>query len=63
MTTTQNTMNLYRQGNKQAAFELFKTDSSSLPNVDFGKFCGAIENAIKLDNENSTTGSPDPLKS
>ena len=46
MTTLQQTLATYANGNKLEAFEMFKADETANPNISFDAFCKAFDNMV-----------------
>lgn len=50
-TIAQQTMQVYREGHKEIAYEVFLKDDTAVLPCTFEKFCGAMERMIAIDNE------------
>ena len=53
MTELNETVDTYKAGNKEEAYNLFKNDETAIKNVSFESFCTEMDNIIRRREENS----------
>ena len=54
MTTLKSTLATYKNGNKEAAFEMFKADETSNLNISFESFCKAFDSMVANEEKQAT---------